>query len=75
MKYDKDMYGTGVCLEYLHKVEFHTDSCLKCKSVILSYDNSILLKVWISCMYSTAVSTGNVLTAGFARGIDVVYTF
>ena len=28
----------------------------------------------ISCMYVTAVSTGNVLTAGFARGTDVVDT-
>ena len=37
------IYGTGVRLEFLHKVKIHTDSCLSCKGMILSYENSICI--------------------------------
>ena len=43
MKYDKDIYGTGVRPEFPHKVRFYTDSCPGCRSAILSYDNSIYI--------------------------------
>ena len=41
MRYDKDVSGTGVRLEFPLKVKFHTDSCPMRRSMILSYDNSI----------------------------------
>ena len=40
MKYDKYMYGTVVRLGFPHKVKLYTDSCLRCRSVVLSSDNS-----------------------------------
>ena len=39
--YDKHMSGTGVRLEFPRKVKFHTDSCLRCRGMIPSYDNSV----------------------------------
>ena len=41
MGYDNDMYKTGVCREFPHKVKLDMDSCLRGRSMILSYDNSI----------------------------------
>ena len=43
MKYDKNTAGTGVRLKYPHQVKIHTDSCLRCRSRILSYDSSIYI--------------------------------
>ena len=41
MRYDRDMSETGVRLEFPHKVEFDTDSCLRYGSMILDYDNQV----------------------------------
>ena len=43
MRYDKDIPGTGVRLEFLHKVKIHMDSCLRCRGMIASYDNSMYI--------------------------------
>ena len=41
MGYDKNISGTGVRLEFPHEVKFHTDSCLRCRGMILSYDTQL----------------------------------
>ena len=43
MKYEKDVYGTGVRLKFSHKVMLHTDSCLRRRSMMLCYDNSMYI--------------------------------
>ena len=58
-------YGDKVS-EYTTKEKFITS----CGMIT----HSSVIYMWISCMYGTAVSTGNVLTAGSAWGIDVVDT-
>ena len=40
MRYDENTSETGVRLEFLHKVKFHMDICLRCRGMKLSYDKA-----------------------------------
>ena len=41
MRYDENISGTGVRLEFPHRVKIHTDNCLRWKFMIQSYENGI----------------------------------
>ena len=64
MRYDKNVSGTGVRLEFPHAVKFHTDSCLRCRGMILSLANSMYIMPVVHFAADAALNVNRIQSSG-----------